>query len=104
MFSRLLSNDLPRNRLLAFFLIATLVGLMLGPFALPGAKALNIGAKIIIFVVLVTSFDLLLGYTGIVSFAHTVFFGLGSYGVAIAMTKLGPNWASLAAGIAGALL
>ncbi len=26
---------------------------------------------------------------GIVSFAHTMFFGIGSYGVAIAMAKLG---------------
>ena len=35
------------------------------------------------------SFDLLLGYTGIVSFAHTMFFGIGAYGVAIASTRLG---------------
>ena len=34
------------------------------------------------FIVLVASYDLLLGYTGIVSFAHTMFFGLGAYGVA----------------------
>ena len=31
---------------------------------------------------LVASYDLLLGYTGIVSFAHTMFFGIGGYGVA----------------------
>ena len=38
----------------------------------------------LVFIVLVASFDLLLGYTGIVSFAHTMFFGIGAYGVAIA--------------------
>jgi branched-chain amino acid transport system permease protein len=39
--------------------------------------------------VLVASFDLLLGYTGIVSFAHTMFFGIGAYGIAIASTRMG---------------
>ncbi len=40
---------------------------------------------------LVASYDLLLGYTGIVSFAHTMFFGIGAYGVAIASTRMGPG-------------
>ncbi len=60
---------------------------------MPGAKALNVAAKICIFIVLVASFDLLLGYTGIVSFAHTMFFGIGAYGVAIALSRMGPSWA-----------
>ena len=55
------------------------------------------------FVVLVASFDLLLGYTGIVSFAHTMFFGIGAYGVAIASLRLGPTWAALALGVLAAL-
>ena len=45
-------------------------------------------------VVLVASYDLLLGYTGIVSFAHTMFFGIGGYGVAIAMSRMEPGWAA----------
>ena len=48
------------------------------------------------------SFDLLLGYTGIVSFAHTMFFGIGAYGVAIALTRLGPTWTAVGAGIGAA--
>jgi branched-chain amino acid transport system permease protein len=63
-------------------------------------RALNVAAKVVVFIVLAASFDLLLGYTGIVSFAQTMFFGIGAYGVAIAMTRLGPTWAALAAGIA----
>jgi branched-chain amino acid transport system permease protein len=50
----------------------------------------------------VASYDLLLGYTGIVSFAHTMFFGIGGYGVGIAMAKLGANWASLLLGVSAA--
>ena len=45
---------------------------------------------------LVATYDLLLGYTGIVSFAHTMFFGIGGYGVAIALYALGPSWAAVA--------
>ncbi len=103
MLKRLLSHDLPRNRWLSLLLLAVLLGLAFAPFLFPGTKALNVAAKIIVFIVLVASFDLLLGYTGIVSFAHTMFFGIGAYGVAIASTRLGPTWGALATGLAIAL-
>lgn len=103
-FSRLLSGDLPRSRVLALILVAILAGLLLTPFVFPGAKALNVAAKICIFIVLVSSFDLLLGYTGIVSFAHTMFFGIGAYGVAIALNRMGATWTAVAVGAVAALL
>jgi len=102
-FNRVLSGDPPRSHVLAAVLIVIVAGLALAPFVFPGAKALNVAAKICIFIVLVASYDLLLGYTGIVSFAHTMFFGIGAYGVAIALTRLGPSWAAVGAGIAAAL-
>lgn len=104
MLNRLLSGDMPRSRVLALMLLAIFLGLAVAPFAFPGVKALNVAAKVLIFVVLVASFDLLLGYTGIVSFAHTMFFGIGAYGVAIASGKLGPGWGALALGLGAALL
>ena len=104
MLNRVLSGDTPRSRVLTVVLVAILAGLALAPFIFPGAKALNVAAKICIFIVLVASFDLLLGYTGIVSFAHTMFFGIGAYGVAIAITRLGPTWSAVGVGIASALL
>lgn len=103
MLNRIFSGDLPRSRMLTLVLIAIVGALALAPFVFPGAKALNVAAKICVFIVLVASFDLLLGYTGIVSFAHTMFFGIGAYGVAIALTRLGPSWAAIGAGVAGAL-
>ena len=103
MLNRILSNDLPRSRLLAVLLVAILVGLAFAPFLFPGVKALSVAAKVLVFVVLVASFDLLLGYTGIVSFAHTMFFGIGAYGIAIASTRLGPTWEALAVGLVAAL-
>ena len=90
---RLLSNDTPRSRLLALLLVVLFIALAFAPFIFPGVKALSVAAKILVFVVLVASFDLLLGYTGIVSFAHTMFFGIGAYGVAIASSRMGAGWA-----------
>jgi len=103
MFARLISNDLPRSRILAVLLVLLLLALAVAPFIVPGVKALNVAAKILIFLVLVASFDLLLGYTGIVSFAHTMFFGIGAYGIAIATTHLGPTWTALGVGLLAAL-
>ena len=103
MLNRLLSNDLPRSRVLAALLVLLLLALAFAPFLFPGVKALDVAAKILIFLVLVASFDLLLGFTGIVSFAHTMFFGIGAYGVAIAAARMGPTWSALGAGLLGAM-
>ena len=104
MISRLFSHDLPRSRVLTVILLLILFGLAFAPFLFPGAKALNVAAKVLIFIVLVASYDLLLGYTGIVSFAHTMFFGIGAYGVAIASSRMGPTWLALGTGVAVAVL
>ncbi len=99
MIARILSGDLPRSRVLAVLLVAIAVCLVLAPFIFPGTRSLNVAAKVAVFILLVASYDLLLGYTGIVSFAHTMFFGIGGYGVGIAMAKLGAGWLALATGI-----
>ncbi len=104
MLNRLLSHDLPRSRWLAAALIVIVLGLAFAPFVFPGSKALGVAAKAMVFVLLVASYDLLLGYTGIVSFAHTMFFGIGAYGVAIASTRLGAGGLSVLAGLGAALL
>jgi branched-chain amino acid transport system permease protein len=100
----LLSGDLPRSRALSALLVLIFLGLLLAPFVFPGTRSLNVAAKVAVFILLVASYDLLLGYTGIVSFAHTMFFGIGGYGVGIAMAKMGATWGSLLAGIALSLL
>ncbi|MCL4774012.1 MAG: branched-chain amino acid ABC transporter permease [Burkholderiaceae bacterium] len=104
MIRSLLSADYPRSRLVAAILLAIVLALALAPFLFPGARSLAVAAKILVFVLLVASYDLLLGYTGIVSFAHTMFFGIGAYGVAIASTRMGPGWDAVALGVAAALV
>jgi branched-chain amino acid transport system permease protein len=100
----LLSGDLPRSRALAALLLLILVGLAAAPLVFPGTRSLDVAAKVAVFILLAASYDLLLGYTGIVSFAHTMFFGVGGYGIAIAAAKLGPTWSSLALGLLLSLL
>ncbi|MEO8717167.1 MAG: branched-chain amino acid ABC transporter permease [Burkholderiales bacterium] len=103
MLHSLLSGDTPRSRALTVVLVAILIGLAFAPFIFPGTRSLNVAAKVAVFVLLVASYDLLLGYTGIVSFAHTMFFGIGGYGVGIAMAKMGSTWGALAVGALAAL-
>ena len=103
MLSSLLSDDLPRSRILAAALCIILGVLALAPFLFGGAQAINTAAKICVFIVLVASYDLLLGYTGIVSFAHTMFFGIGAYGVGLALHNWGATWLAVFAGLIAAL-
>ncbi len=105
MLTKLLSGDMPRSPALAVILIAILIGLAFAPFLFPGVRSVDTAARICVFIVLVASYDLMLGYGGIVSFAHTMFFGLGAYGVALASTHMGRGFDALAVGaLSGALL
>ncbi|HUC48853.1 MAG TPA: branched-chain amino acid ABC transporter permease [Xanthobacteraceae bacterium] len=60
--------------------------------------------EILIWGLLAMSSDLLIGYTGLISFGHSAFFGLGMYGAAGALIAFGPPnlWLALACGLAGA--
>jgi branched-chain amino acid transport system permease protein len=99
----ILSGDPPRSPALNLLLIVIVLALGLAPFLFPGAKPLNVAAHICTYALLVAAYDLLLGYAGIVSFAHVMFFGIGAYGVAIALYGLGPSWGALALGFLAAL-
>jgi branched-chain amino acid transport system permease protein len=88
----IVSGDRPGHPVLAALLLALLLGLALAPFLFPGTRSIAVAARIAIFIVLAASYDVLLGYTGIVSFAHTMFFGMGAYGVAIALARYRVSW------------
>ena len=98
--SWLVSDDPPGRTALNVIMVAVLIALALAPFLFHGAKALGVSSRICIFIILVASYDLMLGYTGIVSFAHTMFFGIGAYGVAIALTKGWVGWGAVLLGAA----
>jgi branched-chain amino acid transport system permease protein len=60
--------------------------------------------EILIWGLLAMSSDILIGYTGMVSFGHSAFFGLGMYGAAAALLSLRPPnlWLALAYGLVAA--
>lgn len=96
--SRILSGDAPSSRALAIALGLIVLALFVVPLAGASTRSLNMAAKMVIFIPLAASFCLLLGYTGIVSFAHTVFFGIGGYAVGLALRNWGPEWSNIAIG------
>ena len=69
-----------------------------------------LGLEIIIWVLFALGFNLLLGYTGLPSFAHGAFFGIGAYGFGLAQFNVWDNlWFCLVAAVtvtalAGALV
>jgi branched-chain amino acid transport system permease protein len=83
--------------------LAVVAALALVPFGLPEfwRKFLT---EILIWGLLAMSSDILIGYTGMVSFGHSAFFGLGLYGAAAALLVMrSPNlWVALAAGLGAA--
>jgi len=54
------------------------------------------------YVTLASSWNIIAGYTGYVSFGHAAFFGLGAYTAALLIVRLGVHW--LAAAFAGAFV
>lgn len=73
---------------------------ILVPFLFPSYKTVDLALKIVIYASLVASFDILLGYTGILSFGHGMFFGIGAYCVAFLVGKYGdPTYVNLFLGL-----
>jgi branched-chain amino acid transport system permease protein len=60
--------------------------------------------EILIWGLLAMSSDILIGYTGMVSFGHSVFFGLGLYGAAAALLAVSPPnlWLAILLGLLAA--
>ena len=98
MLAALLSRDFPRSRLVTAMLLLLVAAMLSAPLAVGGLPIMNVFVKIAIYAVLVASFDLLLGYTGMISFAHTMYYGIGAYGVAIALRNMGAGWDAIALG------
>jgi branched-chain amino acid transport system permease protein len=80
------------------------VGLLwAAPLVLPGSWG-RFATEILIWGLLAMSSDILIGYTGMVSFGHSVFFGLGMYGAAAALLSVKPPnlWLTLVYGLVAA--
>jgi branched-chain amino acid transport system permease protein len=83
----------PSVSIVAFFAIL--------PFIVP-YKAL--ATQVLVYGLFALGFNLLYGYTGLLSFGHAAYFGLGAYGAGITLAKLGWHsvWLALAVGVGAA--
>jgi branched-chain amino acid transport system permease protein len=75
---------------LAIAAIALLV-LALLPYIFPGKALSDFIIRVAAFGLFATSLNLLVGYAGLVSFGHGMFFGLGAYSFGLMMQKLGTS-------------
>ena len=85
--------------------LALLAAWVLLPAVVPSYQMLDLALKIALFATLAASYDVVIGYTGIVSFGHAMFFGFGAYAVALAVGKLGaPTYGHLLLGFAAGIV
>ncbi len=67
--------------------IITATGLIILSFVFPSKFLINLLTQILIMGLFATSLNLLVGYTGMVSFGHAAFFGVGAYTAGIILQK-----------------
>jgi branched-chain amino acid transport system permease protein len=79
-----------RSPVMRWVLLLALILLVIFPF-LPFSYALVVLTEVLIFGLFAMSLDLLLGYTGLVSFGHAAFFGIGAYVAGIVGMNIGPQ-------------
>jgi branched-chain amino acid transport system permease protein len=92
------------NRISLYMGGAVFFALLLFPFINDSRSMLILFTQIFIFAIFAMSFDLLLGYTGIVSFGHCMFFGIGAYSVAILFNRQEPTLLNFLLGVLIGLL
>lgn len=81
------------------------VALCTPPLLAPSKFYINLATEMLIYGLWAASLDALMGYTGLVSFGHAAYFGLGAYGTALLLKYAGPSLVpAVAAGIGLAFL
>ncbi len=84
---RTVARRLPATRGAVFLVLFLLIVFPLLPFSYAQAVVTDV----LIFGLFAMSLDLLLGYTGLVSFGHAAFFGVGAYVAGIVGIRWGPS-------------
>ncbi len=74
-------------------LFVGILALVFAPFAGMGSFAQSLAIEMLTFSILALSLDLLLGYTGLVSFGHAAFFAVSGYAVAVMASRWTPDLA-----------
>lgn len=90
------------SRLTEWRVPLTIVALCILPWVLP-SKALAV--NVLIYGLYAVGYNLLFGYTGLLSFGHAAFFGAGAYVTGISIGQFGVDWfTGVVCGVAAASL
>lgn len=81
-------TTIARDLLIAAVALALLIAL---PLVFPGKSVSDFVIRLSAFAIFATSLNLLVGYGGMVSFGHGLFYGLGAYSFALLMQKAGTS-------------
>jgi branched-chain amino acid transport system permease protein len=66
--------------------------LLTAPFWLPHVGGyVELGSRVLIYALAAMALNFLLGYTGVLSFGHAAYFGLGAYGTALTIKLVYPS-------------
>ena len=91
-----------RNFYKGLFFTAAAAFLIVLPFLTP---TYSLATEMLIFAIFALGFDILFGYTGLLSFGHAIFFGLGAYATGIVLVRVIPSlFVALSVGIALSLV
>jgi branched-chain amino acid transport system permease protein len=63
--------------------VAGLLFCLVLPLFQPSYYIIDLATKVLIFGIFAATFDVMVGYTGVLSFAHSMFFGFGAYSCAL---------------------
>ena len=91
-----LAARIERHQIFVFFLV-----FLVFPWIVPYK---SLATQVLIYGLFALGFNLLYGYTGLLSFGSAAYWGLGGYGagIALAKLKLGSLWAALGLGLLAA--
>ncbi len=87
------------NKRIRFAIFAAL--LLAAPLWLPliGSYT-DLGTRVLVYALAAMGLNLLLGFTGGLSFGHAAYFGLGAYGTGLMLRYVGPNmWLAVLVGV-----
>lgn len=89
-----LARAVARHPLASFLLVFAVF-----PFVVPYEA---LATQVLVYGLFALAFNLVYGYTGLLSFGHAAYFGLGAYGTGLALARLGVTsvWVGLLAGMA----
>jgi branched-chain amino acid transport system permease protein len=82
-------------------ILAVFIGFLIFPFVIDNRFYVSLVNQILIFGLLAMGLDVLLGFTGLLSFMHNAYMGIGAYTVGLFLIHVSPDslWTALLVGI-----